>query len=198
MNPAISVVLPIHNQERSLSSLVWSVLDVADSMQKSVRLILVDDGSTDDSFDVACEISRTVPQVEVLRQASRLGLQAAVERVRRETGVASAIVHDGASPVDLGELAAMLNESPVEGSPSVAPAMAADDHWRGSRRFASIRALNERMQEAHGAISAFRWMGVGVGQSPRRMSTTHTAAAPPLRDASGDNASAANSPMAAE
>lgn len=197
MNSVIPVVLPIYNQERILSSIAWSVLDLADSMQTSVRLILVDDGSTDDSFHVACELSRTVPQVEVFRQSSRLGLKAAVERVRRDADVTSAIIHDGASPIDLGELAALLKEASAGDRSATSHGGSIDGPSRGSRRFASVRALSERMQQAHGAITAFSWMRGNELHTSTRTSAGSAAAAPALFDGLSIDPHAANSPLSA-
>ena len=50
MNPAISVVLPVHNRADVLARAIQSVLD---QNLANFELIIVDDGSTDSSLSVA-------------------------------------------------------------------------------------------------------------------------------------------------
>jgi hypothetical protein len=63
--PAFTVVVPAHNSQRTLGSCVQSVLRQTES---DLELIIVDDGSTDDTLQVAR--ASTDPRVSVTSQAS--------------------------------------------------------------------------------------------------------------------------------
>jgi hypothetical protein len=173
---AVAIVLPVHNAERTLRRTVTQVLELADSAQRRLTLAIVDDGSTDDTFEAASELARDFPQVRVFRQPFQGGLGAALDEVRRRLNLDEAIVHDGIGPIDLAELAAMLR-----GDAAVASApVGALREGRGSRRFAAVKALNARLEEVHGAITSFHWMKLAEPSRARRRaaSLTHLPPAP--------------------
>ncbi|MGH3772921.1 MAG: glycosyltransferase family 2 protein [Pseudonocardiaceae bacterium] len=62
--PAVSVILPVHNHGRTLPDAVESVLDQAFT---DIELVIVDDGSTDDSRRSALAYADLDPRVRVLR-----------------------------------------------------------------------------------------------------------------------------------
>jgi glycosyltransferase involved in cell wall biosynthesis len=172
LDPAVTIVLPVHNAERNLRSLVVRILDLATAPMRRLTLALVDDGSTDETFEAASEIARDFPQVRVFRQPCHGGLGAALEEIRRRLGVDEVIVHDGVGPMDLDELAAVLAASAPDRTPHPAASMAdaASGEGRGSRRFAAVSALNNRMAAAHRAIASFHWMTLVDPARPRRRS----------------------------
>lgn len=47
-----SVIIPVHNEERSIQHLYHSLKDVMDKLKENYELIFVNDGSTDDSLKV--------------------------------------------------------------------------------------------------------------------------------------------------
>jgi glycosyltransferase involved in cell wall biosynthesis len=60
---SVCVVIPCYNYGRFLEEAVSSVLDEQDGMD--IRVLIIDDASTDDSVDVARQIAARRPQVEV-------------------------------------------------------------------------------------------------------------------------------------
>ena len=168
MNATATIVLPIHNGERTLRCTIESILNLAHGMMDHFEVVVVDDGSTDETFETACELSARYPQLHVIRQPFQRGLGAALDRVRRAFAVTEVIAHDGVGPIDVEELAGMLRQSSrVAKAPS-------DDlaESRGSRRFAAITALNARMQAAHRSVMGFRRLTLDPGIEPRRRAAT--------------------------
>jgi glycosyltransferase involved in cell wall biosynthesis len=151
---AVAIILPVHNAERTLRRTVTQILDLAVAADRRLTLAIVDDGSTDDTFEAASELARDFPQVRIFRQRFQGGLGPALDEVRRRLNLEEAIVHDGVGPIDLSELAAMLRSN---ATPAAAPTDARPE-GRGSRRFAAVKALNARLAEVHGAITSFHWM----------------------------------------
>lgn len=169
MNPAITIVLPVHNAERTLRSTLMGILELAETAARNLCVAVVDDGSTDGTYEVACELARMYPQVRVFRQAYQCGLGAALDQVRRTLGVGQVIAHSGLAAVDVAELAAVLAAPP--GSRSSTPSTAPDPHIgaRGSRRFASMAATNAR-PAAQRSVASFRWLRLDEPPTPRRRS----------------------------
>jgi len=170
LNQQLTVVLPMYNCERSVRSSVLDVLELAHSIATTMEVVIVDDGSTDETYETACELARAYPQVKVLRQPVRQGLGAAMELVGRRLSVDMVVVHDGAMPVDPSQLKKLLQMDSRSDASSRQSAMreTAVASSMGSRRFASVRALQQSMEQAHRRVTGFRWMQLERPMVPRR------------------------------
>lgn len=104
MDRSLTVVLPIHNAERTLRRDVRAVLDAAADLSPKIEVLVVDNASTDDSYEAASELAVEFPQVRVLRRPQRAGLGEALGRIRRGLDADTVIVHDGASPIEAAQL----------------------------------------------------------------------------------------------
>lgn len=83
----ISVVVPLFNEEESLPELVRWIKRVMHAHEFSYEVILVDDGSTDRSWDVVCDISTDDNTVKGISFNRNYGKSAALnEGFRRCTG----------------------------------------------------------------------------------------------------------------
>ena len=75
----VSVVVPLFNEEESLSELVERIGDAVRSIGRTHEVLLVDDGSTDRSFDAARALHERYPAVvRVLRLSRNFGKSAAL------------------------------------------------------------------------------------------------------------------------
>jgi len=173
-----TVVLPIHNGERRINALVLEMLDIGETLNCNLQVVIVDDGSTDETFEAACELAVAYPQVRVLHQPVQRGLGAALDRVRRIVNSDRVIVHDGVSPLEVSELVAMLREdqatqasASAEPQQTAAERPASEQPARGSRRFAEVTALHQAMERAHQPLTAFRWLQLSDYLAPRRLTT---------------------------
>jgi glycosyltransferase involved in cell wall biosynthesis len=68
---SVSVVIPCYNYGHFLDEAVTSVLDDQDGVD--VRVLIIDDASTDDSADVAAKIAARDPRVEVIVHSQNMG-----------------------------------------------------------------------------------------------------------------------------
>ena len=66
----ISVVVPLYNEQESLSELTSWIDRVAIENNLSYEIIMVDDGSTDDSWDVVEQLKEQFPATMANRQHS--------------------------------------------------------------------------------------------------------------------------------
>jgi glycosyltransferase involved in cell wall biosynthesis len=78
LNPVeLSVVIPIHNEAGSLVELHREFSETLAGWGRSYELILVDDGSTDASFEIMARLQATDPHVSVIRFRRNFGQTAA-------------------------------------------------------------------------------------------------------------------------
>lgn len=75
----ISVMAPSFNERECLPELCRALNDTLSSMGRSYEIIIVDDGSTDDSLAILKEFKTKIPQLRVLSLAQRSGQTAAME-----------------------------------------------------------------------------------------------------------------------
>ena len=62
-NVALSIVVPIYNEEESLPFLLNQLLEVLQPMEETFELVLVNDGSSDNSAEVIRKLSFDIPEL---------------------------------------------------------------------------------------------------------------------------------------
>ena len=62
-NLALSIVIPIYNEEESLPFLVNQLLEVLQTMDDTFEMVLVNDGSLDKSAEVIRKLSYEIPEL---------------------------------------------------------------------------------------------------------------------------------------
>jgi len=61
----VSIIVPVYNCEKYLKKCIESIIN---QTYKDLELILVDDGSTDNSYDICLEYKKRYKNIIVLRQ----------------------------------------------------------------------------------------------------------------------------------
>lgn len=79
MKPTVTVLLPVFNAQDRLQRTVAEVLEVLPELADRFEILIVDDGSSDDTMEVARQLAREYPQVAAVRHPLRLGLGEAVQ-----------------------------------------------------------------------------------------------------------------------
>ena len=74
----VSVVIPVFNEELVLHEFYPRLKKEADSWGKSYELLFVDDGSTDNSFELICKWKKIDSNIRVIKFTRNFGQQAAV------------------------------------------------------------------------------------------------------------------------
>ena len=77
-NISLSIVIPIYNEDESLRFLVNQLLDVLRPMNESFELVLVNDGSSDNSEEVMRKLSLEVPELVAVLLRKNYGQTAAM------------------------------------------------------------------------------------------------------------------------
>jgi glycosyltransferase involved in cell wall biosynthesis len=148
--PLLSVVVPAYDVEDYLAACLRSILGQSHT---ELEVLVVDDGSTDTTGELADRIAADDPRVRVLHQPNA-GLGAARnEGVRRSTGAYLAFADSDDLVVD-GAYAAMLGSLERTGSDL---AIGAVERLRGDERF-----MTPLMRENHQQPR----LGVGIEEAP--------------------------------
>lgn len=108
----LSVVVPCYNESDGLETLYAALTPVLESIAPHHEIILVDDGSRDDTFIVARRLAAADPRVKAVRFARNFG---------KEAGMAAGLRHAGGEAV-------LLMDADLQHPPEVIPEMVA--LWR--------------------------------------------------------------------
>jgi glycosyltransferase involved in cell wall biosynthesis len=100
----LSVVVPVYNEEKTLSVVVNKLLGIPHLLE----IIIVDDGSTDATCEVATELMNRHPQVRLERLEHNSGKTAALRRGFQLTRGAIVIVQDADLEYDPDEIAGVI------------------------------------------------------------------------------------------
>ena len=75
--PELSLVIPCHNEEKNLQPLVSSIHAVLDPLALDYEIVITDDRSTDNSWDVLRQLAATDPRLRIQRFKFNCGESAA-------------------------------------------------------------------------------------------------------------------------
>jgi glycosyltransferase involved in cell wall biosynthesis len=75
---SLSVLLPVKDVQSTLNASVHEILDILSDSIERFELLIIDDGSTDATSEVAQELTSHYPQVRVVRHGTSLGREAAL------------------------------------------------------------------------------------------------------------------------
>lgn len=101
---SLSVVVPVHNAERNLTQRIGRLLEVLPDLAAKFEVLIVDDGSTDQTEDVALELSQRYPQVRVTRHPEQRGIEASIQTGAAHTTGDVVIVHPGHESINASHL----------------------------------------------------------------------------------------------
>jgi len=109
-NVALSIVVPIYNEEESLPFLVNQLLEVLQPMEETFELVLVNDGSSDDSAEVIRKLSFEIPELVGVLLRKNYGQTAAMAAGFDISSGAIVVTLDGDLQNDPADIPLLVNK----------------------------------------------------------------------------------------
>ncbi|MCK5255048.1 MAG: glycosyltransferase family 2 protein [Deltaproteobacteria bacterium] len=134
---AISVVIPLYNEEKSLAELHNRIILSLQSLSSNYELIFVDDGSTDNSFSVIRDLHKRDDRVKAIRFRKNFGKASALSAGFKEAEGITIITID-ADLQDLPEEIPTLIKKMDEGYDLVSG-------WKFKRKDPLLRRIASRL-----------------------------------------------------
>ncbi len=106
---SVSVFFPCHNECDNIGGIVQKTLDVLQGISADFEIIIVDDGSTDDTGRTADEMARSDPRIKVVHHSSKLGYGAALQSGFKSASKELVFYTDGDAQFDVAELPPLLD-----------------------------------------------------------------------------------------
>jgi len=78
VNRSLTVLLPVRDAQSNLAATVTQVLEMASDLSERFELLIIDDGSSDATREVALELSRSYPQIRAIHHSKPMGEEAAL------------------------------------------------------------------------------------------------------------------------
>jgi hypothetical protein len=119
-------------------------------------VLIIDDGSNDATYEVAEELAARYPQVSVRRNRHRSGLGPTIDYVQRRVRSDAVIMHDGASPIDAGEMRSLWRNWIHQSTSSHSDKPAGGMVHEAMRDLATLPASHAAMEKAHGRVIGFQ------------------------------------------
>lgn len=110
MSPEISVVIPLRNEAPNLSELHRELTETLGAAGQSYELILIDDGSTDDTYRILAELHAGDPHVRVIRLRRNFGQTAAFAAGFARARGRYIVTSDGDLQNDPADIPAMIGK----------------------------------------------------------------------------------------
>jgi len=187
--------LPVHNAQSTIADRVRDLLEVLPELTDCFELVVIDDGSTDATIEVADELAQQYPQLGVVRHGRWLGRVAAIRTgLKRIRGEIILIVEDDCCLAidELHRLWSAMEEHEVVVGRARRGAIAAWNRWlphvrrpQGGYQMVTRTAIGPllRSMEDQGTLWAdlstldLRWHAVEVGvRAPRSLGKRRDAA----------------------
>jgi cellulose synthase/poly-beta-1,6-N-acetylglucosamine synthase-like glycosyltransferase len=98
LNRSLTFLLPVRDAQSSLATTVTRVLEMASDLGERFELLIIDDGSSDTTNEIASELSKYYPQIRVVRNRKPLGEEAALRAGFAQTRGDVVFVRGGQHP----------------------------------------------------------------------------------------------------
>jgi hypothetical protein len=115
LNSSLSVLLPVHNAQANLESDVATILDVLPELSREFDVVIIDDASTDATWEIAEDLACRYPQVTIARQPIRQGPAVALRTGTRAARGSTVIAHDGHRGVDPQQVVRIWRDAEARG-----------------------------------------------------------------------------------
>lgn len=107
--PKLSIVIPVYNEEKTLNDLVLKVLDINFSHNFSKEIILVNDGSTDSSWQIMVELENKYSEIKAFSNEKNVGKSQTVKNGILKSSGDYVVIQDADLEYEPNEINFLLN-----------------------------------------------------------------------------------------
>jgi len=161
----VTVVLPLHNEAENIKAVCLELVGALRSSGYAPRLLLVDDGSTDQSLEVAAGLSALHDEISYISFSRNFGKEAAIMAGLHEAGddfdVLAYMDSDGQhDPADLVKMLKVADETGADlvcGARTDRDYQTASQRWLTRRFYGLFHALtDQKIEEGVGDFNVLR------------------------------------------
>src|SRR5215510_11734801 len=105
--PGLSIFFPAYNDSGTIASMVIRAVQAAEALTPDYEVIVVNDGSSDATAEVADELARTYPHVRVIHHPKNRGYGGALQTGIRSCTKELIFYTDGDAQYDPAELSVL-------------------------------------------------------------------------------------------
>jgi glycosyltransferase involved in cell wall biosynthesis len=104
----LSIVIPVFNEEENVEPLISEIEAALKSLSKHYEIVVIDDGSRDNTFQVLARIYRTDPHLRVVKLKRNFGQTAALAAGLAHATGEVVVMLDGDGQNDPADIPALL------------------------------------------------------------------------------------------
>ncbi len=109
-HPSVSVVIPVHNEERNILPLYDCLVKVLERRGAAFEILMVDDASTDRSLDLLRNLAAVDPRLKIIRLRRQFGQTAALSAGFELAQGQAIVAMDGDLQHDPADIPALLDK----------------------------------------------------------------------------------------
>jgi cellulose synthase/poly-beta-1,6-N-acetylglucosamine synthase-like glycosyltransferase len=120
LEPSVSIFVPVCNAQSDLETQVERILDLLPEVTSQFDVLIIDDGSTDETAEIARNLAARYPQVEAIRLETSLGVDEAIRAGLKHRPGGVVMVHTSEMPLDAQRLRRFCQPHGASRPPKVA------------------------------------------------------------------------------
>src|SRR5579883_2584323 len=106
--PSLSIFFPFWNEEANITDVVLAAIPVANMVSQKWEIIIVDDGSSDNTYGLASSLAKTNKNIRVIAHKKNRGYGAALKTGLENARYDYIIFTDGDKQFDFSEITAFM------------------------------------------------------------------------------------------